>query len=109
MSDPLTYWDDQEFVHKHYPSVSQAYADGISASAEPFLIPDGRVLRVSLTRDRIYCLDVLPSTDGDVLMWGVSRSFVDGGARRIMYGVCASRRESQKIAEEHSEGTYRVL
>ena len=106
MSDPLEYWDDQEFVHTHYPEVSQAYIDGEEAMGRPRLIPDGRLLRPSLTQCCIRRWDVVPETKDGELFWRVA---IGGPKDPDLWATAKSQKDAFDIARTGVQGSFRVV
>lgn len=77
MSDAIKYWDDADFVYRHYPKVNQALVDGETAEGAISLIPDGRFLRVNSVGNRINRVDVVPRTEAGELSWVVYMTLFD--------------------------------
>lgn len=106
MSDPLTYWDDQEFVHNHHPEISQAYIDGETAMGRPNLIPDGRLLRPSLHECRIRRWDVVPETQEGNLFW---RVFIADTPHPYRWATGESQEDAFDIAQVGVQDAFRHM
>ena len=106
MSDPLEYWDDQEFVHTHYPEVSQSYIDGEEAMGRPRLIPDGRLLRPSLNECRMWRWDVVPETKEGDLFWRVT---IGDPKSLDLWATSESQKDAFDIARVGVRDAFRLV
>lgn len=108
MTHEVEYWNDLQFLSEHFPRVAQAHEKGGTAEGQEFLIPDGRLLRLS-AEGRVLRQDVTPRVLDGALSWALVATRVIapfGPQPGLVLTSRDLRRSAQESGERSAEDSY---